>query len=103
MNLYPAVVSAPLYGRIAAGMPALLRDHVKDRAGTKHDVVILGHDVARFQAQRAITRSGKQRVVRDVIVVVPDEPGVPCGLISNHRRDDQHQRPQPGSLSRRGW
>ena len=30
MNLYPAVVSAPLYGKIAAGTPALLRDHVRD-------------------------------------------------------------------------
>jgi repressor LexA len=30
MNLYPAVVSAPLYGKIAAGMPALLRDHVRE-------------------------------------------------------------------------
>jgi repressor LexA len=30
MNLYPAVVSAPLYGKIAAGTPALLRDHVRE-------------------------------------------------------------------------
>jgi repressor LexA len=30
MNLYPAVVSAPLYGKIAAGTPALLRDDVRD-------------------------------------------------------------------------
>ena len=30
---------------------ALLRDHVKDHAGKKYDVVILSHDVARFQAQ----------------------------------------------------
>jgi RimJ/RimL family protein N-acetyltransferase len=30
---------------------ALLRDHVKDRAGIKHDLVILSHDVARFQSQ----------------------------------------------------
>ena len=32
---------------------ALLRDHVKDRDGTKHDIVMLSHDVARFQAQMA--------------------------------------------------
>lgn len=32
---------------------ALLRDHVKDRDGTKHDLVILCHDVAKFEAQRA--------------------------------------------------
>lgn len=30
---------------------ALLRDHVKDRDGQKHDLLILSHDVARFQAQ----------------------------------------------------
>jgi repressor LexA len=30
MNLYPSVVSAPLYGRISAGTPALVRDHVRD-------------------------------------------------------------------------
>jgi hypothetical protein len=33
---------------------ALLRDHVKDRDGVKHDLVILGHDVARFQAQMQV-------------------------------------------------
>jgi L-amino acid N-acyltransferase YncA len=30
---------------------ALLRDHVKDREGNKHDLLILRHDVAQFQAQ----------------------------------------------------
>lgn len=30
---------------------ALLMNHVKDRAGKTHDIVILGHDVARFQSQ----------------------------------------------------
>ncbi len=32
---------------------ALLRDHVKDRDGNKHDIVILSHDVDRFHAQMA--------------------------------------------------
>ena len=32
---------------------ALLHDHVKDRDGKTHDIVILSHDVARFQAQMA--------------------------------------------------
>jgi RimJ/RimL family protein N-acetyltransferase len=31
---------------------ALLRNHVKDSAGTAHDIVILAHDVARFAAQQ---------------------------------------------------
>ena len=30
---------------------ALLRDHVKDREGKKHDLLVLSHDVARFQSQ----------------------------------------------------
>lgn len=32
---------------------ALLRDHVQDGSGTKHDIVILSHDVAEFQAKLA--------------------------------------------------
>src|ERR1700720_1038334 len=30
---------------------ALLRDHVKDKAGKKHDIVVLGHNAAQVQAQ----------------------------------------------------
>jgi RimJ/RimL family protein N-acetyltransferase len=30
---------------------ALLRDQVKDRDGRKHDLLILAHEVAKFQAQ----------------------------------------------------
>ncbi len=30
---------------------ALLRDHVKDKAGKTHDIVVLGHDVAQVRAQ----------------------------------------------------
>ena len=30
---------------------ALLRDHVRDTAGQKHDIVVLSHDVAKVQAQ----------------------------------------------------
>jgi len=30
---------------------ALLKDHVRDGSGTKHDIVILSHDVAEFQAR----------------------------------------------------
>lgn len=33
---------------------ALLRDHVKDKQGTPHDLVILGHDVARVRAQMEV-------------------------------------------------
>jgi L-amino acid N-acyltransferase YncA len=32
---------------------ALLRDQVKDREGNKHDLLVLSHEVARFEAQRA--------------------------------------------------
>lgn len=31
---------------------ALLRDQVKDREGKKHDLLVLSHEVARFEAQR---------------------------------------------------
>jgi RimJ/RimL family protein N-acetyltransferase len=30
---------------------ALLRDHVRDVGGKKHDIVVLGHNIAQFQAQ----------------------------------------------------
>ncbi len=30
---------------------ALLRDHVRDQKGKKHDIVVLGHNVAQVQAQ----------------------------------------------------
>ena len=30
---------------------ALLRDHVRDASGQKHDIVVLGHNVAQVQAQ----------------------------------------------------
>jgi len=30
---------------------ALLRDHVKDKAGKSHDIVVLGHNVAQVRAQ----------------------------------------------------
>ena len=32
---------------------ALLRDHVKDRAGNKHDLLVLSHEVAKFESRRA--------------------------------------------------
>lgn len=32
---------------------ALLRDHVKDRNGKSHDLLILGHEVREFEARRA--------------------------------------------------
>jgi len=32
---------------------ALLRDQVKDREGNKHDLLVLSHEVARFESQLA--------------------------------------------------
>ena len=32
---------------------ALLRDQVKDRAGNTHDLLVLSHEVAKFESQRA--------------------------------------------------
>lgn len=34
---------------------ALLRDHVKDREGNRHDLLVLSHDVQRFQAENQST------------------------------------------------
>ena len=34
---------------------AVLKEHVKDRDGRKHDLVILSHDVAQAQRRRAAT------------------------------------------------
>jgi RimJ/RimL family protein N-acetyltransferase len=34
-------------------MEAMLRDHVKDRAGAKHDVVVMSGDIARLAARHA--------------------------------------------------
>ena len=35
---------------------ALLRDHVRDREGRTHDLVILSHDVARFRPSCGLRR-----------------------------------------------
>jgi L-amino acid N-acyltransferase YncA len=40
---------------------AMLRDHVKDREGRKHDLAILSHDVARVQAQMHAYGLGEDR------------------------------------------
>jgi len=40
---------------------AMLSEHVKDRDGTKHDVVMLSHDVNRFLARLEMFRAGENR------------------------------------------
>lgn len=47
---------------------ALLRDHVRDRMGARHDLLILSHDVAAFESQlgaygvaQAVERGGPRR------------------------------------------
>ena len=40
---------------------ALLRDHVKDRDGRTHDLLVLSHDVAHFQAQMDAYGVGEAR------------------------------------------
>ena len=42
---------------------ALLRDHVRDRDGVKHDLVILSHDVAKYQ--QTMNAYGLGEVARD--------------------------------------
>lgn len=40
-----------LFEGIGFKAEALLRDHVQDREGARHDIVVLAHDVERFAAQ----------------------------------------------------
>jgi L-amino acid N-acyltransferase YncA len=42
-----------MFEGLGFAMEAMLRDHVKDRAGKAHDVVIMSHDVARMGARHA--------------------------------------------------
>lgn len=43
--------SVMLFESLGFRAEALLKDHVRDRAGTSHDLAILSHDVARVAAQ----------------------------------------------------
>jgi len=40
-----------VFETIGFRVEALLRDHVRDRSGAAHDILVLSHDVARMQAQ----------------------------------------------------
>lgn len=46
------VVAIAVFEGLGFRAEALLHDHVKSRDGKTHDIVILSHDVARFQAQQ---------------------------------------------------
>ena len=45
----PAAIA--LFESLGFKAEALLRDHVRDVDGKKHDIVVLGHNIAQFQAQ----------------------------------------------------
>ena len=42
-----------LFEELGFRAEALLKDHVNDRDGKLHDIVLLSHDVEKFQAQMA--------------------------------------------------
>jgi GNAT superfamily N-acetyltransferase len=42
-----------MFEGLGFAMEAMLRDHVKDRDGKKHDVLVMSHDVARMGARHA--------------------------------------------------
>jgi L-amino acid N-acyltransferase YncA len=42
-----------MFEGLGFSMEAMLREHVKDRAGKKHDVIVMSHDVARMGARHA--------------------------------------------------
>jgi RimJ/RimL family protein N-acetyltransferase len=45
------VAAIALFESLGFKAEALLRDHVRDLDGQKHDIVVLGHNIAQFQAQ----------------------------------------------------
>lgn len=45
--------SVALFESLGFRGEAMLKDHVRDRSGTSHDLAILSHDVARVRAQHA--------------------------------------------------
>jgi len=55
-------VAIALFESLGFKAEALLRDHVRDAGGKKHDIVVLGHNVAQVRAQ--MEAYGLPRAVR---------------------------------------
>jgi len=73
MNLYPQVVSVPQYGKIAAGTPALNRDHVTD--SFEIDRKLVGSADAFFLQVKGDSMEGMGILDGDLVVVEPADVG----------------------------
>jgi len=72
MNLYPQVVSVPLYGTIAAGTPALLRDNVTQ--DYEIDRKLVGSADSFFMQVKGDSMEGAGILDGDLVVVEPADP-----------------------------
>ena len=72
MNLYPQVVSVPLYGTIAAGSPALIRDNVTH--DYEIDRKLVGSADSFFLQVSGDSMEGMGIMDGDLVVVEPADP-----------------------------
>ena len=73
MNLYPQVLSVPQYGKIAAGTPALDRNHVTD--SFEIDRKLVGSADAFFLQVKGDSMEGMGILDGDLVVVEPADNG----------------------------
>lgn len=69
MNMAPDLVSIPFYGKIAAGRPALLREHVQDQIGL--DRKLVGSADSFFLKIRGDSMQGLGVLDGDMVLVEP--------------------------------
>jgi repressor LexA len=71
LNLQPATVAVPFYGKIAAGRPALLREHVDRQFAL--DSELLGSPDSFFLQAKGNSMEGLGLLDRDMVLVEPTE------------------------------
>src|SRR4051812_4986546 len=88
MNLAPSVISVPFYGKIAAGKPALLREHVRDEFDVDRKFVPSAD--AFFLQVKGDSMDGAGILDGDLVLVDPVDSGdVRDGDIVAARLDDE--------------
>jgi repressor LexA len=73
MNLAPGVLNVPMYGRIAAGVPALLRDDVRDEF--ELDRKLVGSSDAFMLEVKGDSMAGMGILPADYVIVEPADEG----------------------------
>lgn len=71
LNLEPATIAVPFYGRIAAGRPALLREHVNRQFAL--DSELLGSPDSFFLSAKGDSMEGMGIMDSDLVLVEPTE------------------------------